>query len=215
MAEAIPDDTKLFTRFLKATNRLYSRNFHTVEQFSACPLPDSGPAIVIANHISSADPFLIQATSHRVIRWMMAKEFYDIPVVKTLCRGLGFIPVIRTARDATSLKAALRTLHDGNVLGIFPEGRISPTKDLLPFQPGLGMIAQRTGAPVFPVAVEGVPRNLSLLAALLLPHDGKILYGPPLRIQSRTAQIPDFRTAVQTLQLQALAANSHRIIPAF
>lgn len=208
MGQPVLGEDHLLTRILFAGNRLYSRTFHRVRVLSPCPLPREGPAIVICNHISSADPFLVQGTCHRVIRWMMAKEYFDQPVARTLCGKLGFIPVVRGGRDPSSLKAALRTLHAGNVLGIFPEGRISPTDELLPFQSGLGLIAARTGVPVYPVIVERVPRNLSLLGALVIPHEAKILYGTPVQLSEKErAGSGDFRAILQQLQQQALATG--------
>jgi len=130
--------------------------------------------------------------------------------VKQLCGSLGFIPVTRDGRDSKSLKAALRTLDSGHVLGIFPEGRISPSYEMLPFQSGLAMIAQRTGASVPPVAIEKLPRNLSMLESLLIPRDARIFYGPPLhQSNALDAGLLDFRRAVQTLQQQALAVDTH------
>lgn len=208
MGQPVLSEDHLLTRFLFASNRLYSRAYHHVKVLSPCPVPREGPAIVICNHISSADPFVVQGTCHRVIRWMMAKEYFDMPVARTLCGKLGFIPVVRSGRDAASLKAALRTLESGNVLGIFPEGRISPTHELLPFQLGVGMIASRTGVPVCPAVVERIPRNRSMLNALLFPHEAKILYGPPMRLSrdDGTSSV-DFRKILQGLQQQALAAD--------
>ncbi len=207
MAEETSTDFKLLTRALKAGNRLFSRNLHHVRVLSPCPLPATGPAIVISNHISSLDPFLIQGTSTRVIRWLMAREYFELPFVEYLCSSVGFIPVTRNGRDSASLKAALRTLAEGNVLGIFPEGRISPTNELLPFQPGLGVIVARANVPVFPLAIEGLRRNQSMLEALLIPQDAKIIYGSRIEPGAEPANPSRFRTAVQTLQQQALATR--------
>lgn len=210
---AVPglDEDHPLTRFLFACNRLYARNFHHVEVLSPCPLPKDGPAIVICNHISAADPFLVQGTSHRVIRWMMAKEYFDLPIIRTLCGKLGFIPVMRRGRDSTSLKAALRTLDAGDVLGLFPEGRIAPTKALLPFQPGINVLAGRTGAPVFPVVVEKFPRNTTMLGGLLSPRSAKILYGRAMpRSVANSTESAVFRHEMQGLQRQALAHKPPR-----
>lgn len=209
------NDMNLLTSVLKACNRLYSRNYHRVRQLSACPLPRTGPAILIANHISAADPFLIQGTSHRVIHWMMAKEYFDLPIVQTLCRKLAFIPVNRAQRDSSSLKSALRILAEGGVLGLFPEGRISPSRALLPFQPGLSLLVNRGRAPVFPVAVERFPRNLSLLQGLLIPEESCVLYGPVIPVQAQSTEFGEYMSAVQILQKQALALSTPCRRPVF
>ena len=118
-------DHKPSIRALKAVNAFYCRAFHRLELLSPLPrLPETGPAILVCNHTSGIDPFLIQAVCTRVITWMMAKEFYDMPGVKWAFRLIGAIPVARSGRDATATRAAIRALHDGQILGIFPEGRI-------------------------------------------------------------------------------------------
>lgn len=206
MAARILDDNHWLTRVLYSANRLFSRNYHDVKVLSPCQIPREGPVIVISNHISSLDPFLIQSTCPRVIRWMMAREYFDMPVARTLCGKLGFIPVTRTGRDPTSLKSALRTLEAGHVLGIFPEGRIAPTMELLPFQPGLAMIAQRTSTPICPVAIEGVPRNLSLVTAMVGQQDARVCHGAPIEPTGEAKDITAaLRKTIQTLQIQALA----------
>lgn len=194
------------TRALFAANRIYARAWHRVEIFSPCTIPADGPAILICNHSGGLDPAVLQATCPRLITWMMAKEYYDLPVLGAMCQRLGYIPVSRNGRDSASLKAALRALAAGKVLGIFPEGRIAPGKELLAFQGGVGVMAQRAGAPVYPAYIKGLERNISVPAALISRQEVRIAYGPPIQGTSDDPLSAEaLRESVDTLRRQMLA----------
>lgn len=207
-ADAIADHP--FIRTLYGINRVYVHGYHHVRLLSRCTLPAEGPAILVCNHTASIDPFVLQATSPRVIRWMMAKEFFDLPIARYLCGKLGYIPVTRSGRDMASLKAALRTLDAGHVLGVFPEGRIAPSKALMPFQSGVAMMAARTGAPVVPAALD-IQRNLTMLRAFIEPQDATVIYGPPVKMSADLgAATTAMEHAVEALQRQAFASKTPR-----
>ncbi|MDP7070683.1 MAG: lysophospholipid acyltransferase family protein [Phycisphaerales bacterium] len=118
---------------------------------------DRGPVIVVANHTGAVDPFLVQSATSVLIRWMMARDMMGAGMddVWALAR---VIPVNRAGADPGSLRQALRTLHSGGCVGIFPEGRITrPPGSLRPFHEGVGLLATRTGATVLPVWISGTP----------------------------------------------------------
>ena len=158
-------------RPLFALNRFLAQTYHHIDLRSPCVIPETGPAIVIANHTSGADPMFLQATCHRMIVWMMAAEFRAMPRVQWLFDLLEIIPVSRNGRDTASTRAALRVLGRGGVIGIFPQGRIERKPDDFPFRPGVSLLASRTGAGVWPARLDGTQRNTSMAGAYLLPHD--------------------------------------------
>jgi len=84
------------------------------------------------------------------------------------------------------------------VLGVFPEGRIALTKQLLPLQTGVAMMAMKTGVNVYPVAIDGTQRNRSMMQACLQPQHSRIAFGNPIlttsELHNRTPQ-----TATRTL----------------
>ena len=149
-------ERKLGVKALKAFDVVLCRCYHRFTVQSPLQLPKTGPAILISNHTSGLDPFLLQSVSRRVIVWMMAKEYYEIPGLKKMFQMLEAIPVDRASRDTAAVRLALRALQDGRVVGIFPEGRISTQRgQILPFQPGVTQMAIKTGAPVCPAFVDG------------------------------------------------------------
>ena len=111
---------------------MLARVYHNLKVLTPSPLPRQGPAIVVCNHISPIDPILIQsACTYRVICWMMAKEYMELPVLGRVFKMLEVIPVDRGTRETGPLRTAFRRLHEGRILGIFPEGKISTTGELL------------------------------------------------------------------------------------
>src|SRR5271154_5039084 len=63
----------------RGLNRFLCRSYHNLRVLRPCPIPAQGPAILICNHISALDPCLLQSTCRRVIVWMVAAEFYELP----------------------------------------------------------------------------------------------------------------------------------------
>lgn len=169
-------------RAVQALNVAFGRGYHGLRLMNACPLPTSGPAILICNHTSGLDPCLLQAASSRLITWMMAREYYELPIVRTICRISGMIPTSRNGRDVAAMRTALRALEEGAIVGIFPEGRIETDGQLLPFHPGVAMLALRAGAPVYPARLEGSQRGRSMTSAFLMPGRSQVRFGPPVEL---------------------------------
>ncbi|HEV2293989.1 MAG TPA: lysophospholipid acyltransferase family protein [Tepidisphaeraceae bacterium] len=175
-------DHLLSVRVLKAVNTFYCHRFHHLDLVSPPRLPPTGPAILVCNHTSGLDPFLIQSVCSRAITWMMAREFYEMPVVEAVFKHIGAIPVSRSGRDTTATRAAIRALHEGHVLGIFPEGRIERQRALMPFQTGVAMMAIKTKVPVYPACLDGTQRNKTMLQAFLESNDAQLAFGEPLEL---------------------------------
>jgi 1-acyl-sn-glycerol-3-phosphate acyltransferase len=123
-------------------------------------VPDEGPCVVVCNHVSYVDAVAIAACVRRPVRFVMDHRIFATPVLSFLFRTMGAIP-IAPARDDPALKErafaqAADVLARGEVLGIFPEGRLTPDGELGPFRPGLSEILERTPAPVVPMALRGL-----------------------------------------------------------
>jgi 1-acyl-sn-glycerol-3-phosphate acyltransferase len=174
-----PED-RLPIKALRAANVLFTRVYHHLEVRTPSQLPRVGPAILVCNHHSGLDPLLVQSPCNRLITWMMAAEYYEMKSMGWIFRTVGAIPVRRANRDSASLRAAIRALEGGQVLGIFPEGRISPTEELLPFQTGVALMAIKTGVPVYPAYLTGTQRGKEMVRAFLTPNRAKLSFGPAI-----------------------------------
>ena len=163
--EPEPFEERFDIRLAQAANRMFTRIYHDTTVLSPASLPRKGPAILVCNHISGLDPLLIQSACRRMIVWMMAREYYDMPALTWFYKRVQAIPVQRSGRDTAATRAALRVLGQGRVLGIFPEGRIEMDHELLPFQTGVAMMAIKTGIDVYPAYIDGTQRGKEMLEA--------------------------------------------------
>ena len=129
----------------------------------AAELPD-GALIVIANHTSYADGFLLALVCRRMgrsLRLMVTAGVFRFPVVGWLAHRVGFIPVRRaTAEAGAALEPAIEALAAGEAIGIFPEGRTTRDPQQWPERARTGAVrlAVRSGAPIVPVALVGAHR---------------------------------------------------------
>lgn len=152
---------------------LVRRLCHRVHHLAAdthIPLPESGPAIVVANHVSGLDPFLLIAACRRPLRFLIAREEYERPILNWLFKASGCIPVDRAGRPEKALRQALRALEAGEVIGIFPHGKIHLDHEPdVRIKGGVVRLAAWSGAPVFPVRIEGVKAQGQVALAPFIP----------------------------------------------
>jgi 1-acyl-sn-glycerol-3-phosphate acyltransferase len=215
LSTGVAIEDQLPIRFLLAADTIFARIYHSLTVISPSALPPKGPAILVCNHSSSIDPAFIQSVCRkRLITWMMAKEYLEIKPMAWLFNIVGVIPVERTGHDTGPLRAALRALKAGRVLGIFPEGKISETGGLLPFQVGAALMALKTGVPVYPAFLDGTQRNQGMLQAAFFRNKAKITFGPPLHFRGETSrQELDTTTASIRCAMELLRQQTDRYVP--
>jgi 1-acyl-sn-glycerol-3-phosphate acyltransferase len=194
-------ENRLGVRLLGWVNLAFTRLYHTVTVRGKVCLPPSGPAIIASNHISGLDPALIQSCCDRLIIFMMAKEYYDLKGLTWLYKTVEAIPVERKGRDMAAMRAALRALEHGGVLGLFPEGRISTTRDLLPFQTGVALMAIRAGVPVYPVYVDGTQRGKEMVQAVAKPNRATLTFGPPVEFDRSSTSRENLEQATEKIRI--------------
>lgn len=119
-------------------------------------IPGSGPVLVVCNHLSNLDPAIVAAALPRPPIFLAKKELFKYPVGSFLMRSYGAYPVDRQRGDVEALNWMSRQLSvEHRIAIVFPEGTRSKTGGLLRGQPGLGLLAISTGAPVVPIALTG------------------------------------------------------------
>jgi len=140
---------------LDGINRVFCRRYHRLRH-GPVGLPARGPAILASNHVSGLDPLLLIAASRRPLRFLIAREWYDLWFLRRLFRAIGCIPVERTQNPQAAYRAAREALARGEVIAIFPHGRIALDGDHPPLKRGVLVLARLSGAPVIPVRIDGI-----------------------------------------------------------
>ncbi len=207
-------------RLLYRGFQAYCAIWHQLRMEGYAPLPETGPAILIANHTCGIDHMLLQAASLRLLGFMIAREYYESRWLRGICSYIGCIPVNRDGRDLAAIRAALRALAQGRVLPIFPEGRIVPDsgRRLGEMRPGSAYLAIRAGVPVVPAYILGTPGTDEILESLATPSRARVVFGEPIdlsdiapeRAGDKAVQaevIARFERALRALQARAIAAE--------
>ncbi len=123
-------------------------------------IPETGPGVVACNHVSFVDALVISAGCRRPIRFIMDHSIFRIPVLNFVFREGRAIPIASAKEDPAALERAYeetaQALRDGDLVGIFPEGRLTPDGELQPFRAGIKRIVDSTPVPVIPVALRGL-----------------------------------------------------------
>lgn len=137
-----------------ATKLLFPVRYHHLERVQL-----DAPYILIANHSTMLDPFVVGLPVYRYhLRFLGKKELLKNPVVAKLFLALRAIPVDRHNMDMAALRACLKTLKEGHVLGIFPEGTRHKEGVMQEIESGVAMIALRSGARLLPAYIASKPR---------------------------------------------------------
>ncbi|TXC93308.1 1-acyl-sn-glycerol-3-phosphate acyltransferase [Metabacillus litoralis] len=136
--------------------------------------PKEGAVLLCTNHISNLDPPVVGVTSPRKVFFMAKAELFNVPVLNGLLKNFGTFPVKRGGGDREALRAGLKVLKEGNVLGLFPEGTRSKNGELGKGLPGAGFFALRSDAAVVPCAIIGPYKSLKTL---------RVVYGKPINME--------------------------------
>lgn len=167
--QAIADWQHPLLNLLMGLNRLYCRYFHRLDVLPL-DLPHEGAAIVVSNHISGLDPLLLLAVSPRPLRFLMATEEYHRFGLCWLFRAVGCIPVDRTGKPEKAFKAALKALQDGEVVALFPQGKIQlPSESMHRLKSGAVRLAYLSDSIVIPLHIQGVKGVGDVFLSLFLP----------------------------------------------
>ena len=134
------------------TNRLWRFELQGFER-----LPETGPAILCANHVSFLDSAFLIIQAPRNISFVGKSEYLDSWKTRRLFPALGMIPIDREGGEKaqTALNAAEKVLQRGELFGIFPEGTRSRDGMLYKGKTGAARLAMKLDCPIFPVGIVG------------------------------------------------------------
>jgi len=144
-------------------------------------VPRKGAAVIVCNHLSMIDPFVVSYSANRLVNFMAKKELFETPVLRTIVRRLGSFPVDRSRQDPAALKMALTVLKEGHLLGMFPEGTRSTGGEMLELRAGAARLAARTRTPIIPAAVTNTHHALPP-GGFIRPARISIRFGKPFEL---------------------------------
>src|SRR4051794_29962614 len=137
-------------------------------------VPSTGGAIICSNHVSYFDFTFLglgALPQHRMVRFMAKSSVFDHWFAGSFMRAMRHIPVDRRA-GAAAFEAAVRSLKDGEVVGVFPEATISPSFTVKDLKAGAARMAADAGVPIIPAAVWGGHRIATKGHKVQLPRRG-------------------------------------------
>ncbi|CAN7276515.1 MFS transporter [Trinickia sp. LjRoot230] len=134
--------------------------FYRVRLVHAERIPEAGAAVLVCNHVSYVDALVIMAESPRPIRFVMDHRIFKTAFAGWVFRHAKAIPIAPAHEDPAILErayeACARALGDGEIVCIFPEGKLTATGEINAFRHGVARIIERTPAPVIPMALRGL-----------------------------------------------------------
>jgi len=123
-------------------------------------VPETGACILVCNHVSYVDAIVIAACVRRPVRFIMDHRIFRLPLLNWVFRTMNAIPVASAKEDpavkAGAFESAAAALRDGEIVGIFPEGKLTDSGEMYPFRPGIERMVQDTPVPVVPMALRGL-----------------------------------------------------------
>jgi len=173
-------------------------------------VPEASGALLIPNHITWIDGVLLLLYCPRHVRMVADREFIKNRLFRRLAKDFGVIPIVPGRRSVVrSIRAAREALRQGDVVCMFPEGGLSRTGQIHPFNPGFLTILKGTGAPVIPVHLGGLWGSIFSFERgkwfwkwpRRLPYPVSVRFGRPIYDVAEPQQV---RLAVQELEIEAM-----------
>jgi acyl-[acyl-carrier-protein]-phospholipid O-acyltransferase/long-chain-fatty-acid--[acyl-carrier-protein] ligase len=153
-------------------------------------IPKKGGALIVANHVSYADAILIGCATPRFIRFLMWQPLYENKWLNPFSRLFYAIPIATNSpkESLRALRKARLELEKGALVGIFPEGEITRTSQVKPFERGVEVISRGLhSTPVIPVYLDGLWGHAFSLkggrlfsSRLKLRHNVTVYVGEPI-----------------------------------
>jgi 1-acyl-sn-glycerol-3-phosphate acyltransferase len=179
-------------------------------------VPESGPALLVANHQSFLDPIAVGLTTTRQLHYLARKTLFT-PKFGWFLRSVNCVPVDQEGVAKEGLKTILGLLGQGKAVLVFPEGERTWRGDVQPLKPGVHLLIKRAHAPVIPVGIAGAydafprTRKVPKFSPLFMPA-GKgtvaVSVGKPLDPRHfadlpREQVLHDMRAAIEETQQRA------------
>jgi 1-acyl-sn-glycerol-3-phosphate acyltransferase len=146
-------------------------------------VPSEGRVILASVHRSYLDIPMLGMVTRRQVHFMGKAELWERTFSRWFCESVGSFPVKRGEPDRAALTRSLEILADDEVLGLFPEGTRQEGPVVQHCHGGVAYLAQKTGAPVVPVAMTGTDKAMGLGSSFPKPKKIHVLVGQPIDLR--------------------------------
>ena len=144
-------------------------------------VPRTGGGLFLVNHQSFLDPMLVGLPLQRPVSYLARDSLFRVPVIGRILRNVYVIPIRREAASTASIRQAVGRIHDGFLVGIFPEGTRCSDGTTGEFKPGFVSLVRRSRLPVYPVGIAGAHDAMPRQGILRLrPRKVHVGFGEPL-----------------------------------
>jgi 1-acyl-sn-glycerol-3-phosphate acyltransferase len=189
----------LYQALLRCGYRPFMRALFRMEIGGAERIPATGPCILVANHESIVDPYVLGVVTERPIHFMAKNELWRTRLTRFLMEGFGAFPIERGTGDNAAMGRAGRMLARGEVLGIFPQGTCLPKRER-PYLRGAARLALATGSPLVPVCLVGTERLVRPYRTKVGVPKLRILVGQPLEVDGQRPTLVAARRLMQHVE---------------
>ncbi|MDW3710455.1 MULTISPECIES: MFS transporter [Pseudomonas] len=139
---------------------LLGHSMYRVEHKGLEAIPEEGPAVLVCNHVSFVDALLIGGAVRRPVRFVMYYKIYNLPVLNFIFRTAGTVPIAGRSEDLLVYDRAFKKIDEylkaGEVVCIFPEGKLTTDGEINEFKNGVERILEQNPVPVIPMALQGL-----------------------------------------------------------
>ena len=139
---------------------LLVHTMYRVDKTDLDKIPDEGPAILVCNHVSFVDALVLAGCIRRPLRFVMYYRIFQLPILSFVFKTANTIPIAGAKEDKEMMESAFdqisSALREGELVCIFPEGKITDDGELNVFRPGVMKALQRDAVPVIPLALRGL-----------------------------------------------------------
>jgi len=133
---------------------------YRVDKTGLDKIPDDGPALLICNHVSFVDALILAGSIKRPIRFVIYFRIYQLPILSFIFKAANAIPIASPNEHAGLMKLAFNRISEafaeGELVCIFPEGKITDSGEMGRFKSGVIRILERDPVPVVPLALRGL-----------------------------------------------------------
>lgn len=204
--------------FVRSILWLLTHTLYRIRVVGKENLPLHGPALLISNHVSFVDAFMVGASLPRFVRFMLHRDYYDLKGLPGFFRMMHVIPISETNRRdiVQAIRQARHELQQGHIVCIFAEGSITRVGHLLSIKRGFEKVVQGTHFPVIPVHLDRLWGSIFSFKGghffwkrpRQFPHRVTVSFGAPLPARSNAHEV---RSAIAELESRAVGLRESTV----